>query len=115
MLGKKAKRNLLIAGGAGALLLVTGVVVAVSKKASASTPAPTASDADVAKVADAALVKESDPAVLRALASAMLVFPYSNPLRNKVGALQARAAELELARQTVQNNGSSTARLGDFV
>lgn len=113
-LGKKTKRNLLIAG---ALALGTGVVVAFVKSASAgSAPsAPYASDSDVQKVVDAALVKETDPAILRELARAMMIFPYSNPLRNKVGVLQARATELEASHQAVQQgDGSATRRLGDF-
>lgn len=85
------------------VLLVSGVAVAASRGSSAGSSgggpvAPAASDADVDAVVSKALVVETDPDLLRQLARAMMIFPYSNPLHNKIGALQARADALEAGR-----------------
>lgn len=103
----RTKKQLLIGGGvaAGALLLIGGVALLSGEAKASERPAPVATDDDIAKVVDAALKRETDPAILRKLATAMLVLPYSNPLRNKVGTLQARATELE---GRVTQSGSET-------
>lgn len=115
----KTKKQLLVVGGiAGGALALFGVIALVSKTASAkeeeAIAAKPATDADVDAVVKKALAVEKDPAILRELATAMLVIPYGNPLRNQVGVLQARARDLEAVRTNVQGDGDATRRLGDF-
>lgn len=108
----KTKKRLLVAGGiVGGALLVAGALAIVAGPAKASskaneTVAPTATDTEIAAVVEAALVKETDPNILRQLASAMMVLPYSNPLHNKIGVLQERARELEAIRSSPQTSGT---------
>lgn len=112
----KTKKRLLIAGGVVGAITAIGVGVAVAKSSGSSenTSAPPATDNDISKVVDYALAHETDPAVLRQLATAMMVLPYANPLHNKIGALQARATTLELAHQVVQGDSSATQHVGNF-
>jgi hypothetical protein len=100
----KTKRQLWIAGGTvGGALAVFGILAlfGTSAKAKEKIAAPPATDADVDAVVRKALAVETDPAILRELATAMLVLPYSNPLRNQVGVLQARASSLEALKTNV--------------
>lgn len=98
----KTKKHLLIAGGiAGGAAVLFGAIVLFSGSAKADQKqneqgaVAIASDADINAVAQKALTVETDPVLIRALATAMLVIPPSDPLRNYVGQLQARAASLE--------------------
>jgi hypothetical protein len=97
------KKSLKVAGGvaigAGLLFLILRPSTAAGAGSSGGgtngIAAPTASDSDIGAVADKALAIETEPTVLRQLATAMMVIPYSNPLHNKIGLLQQRADAIE--------------------
>lgn len=112
----KTKKRLVVAGGiAGGAVVLVGLVALLTKNAAASSgTAPTASDSDIGAVVAKALAVETDPAILRQLATAMMVIPYGNPLRNQIGVLQARADTLEAGPGVVQGDQGATAHVRQF-